>query len=1449
MKYPQLVSARAVSAISDWLVTQLEQLGVDSSLVYSRLLLSLLHTPLQINALDLAEISDIKIGNCNRKGSNRRFSAADTEAIKREAAIDSLLEAVSSDQQVSKIESLIDELSQKLRDIENQNHLDESVFIQNDDDLENMKENSSLEDPAKRYYRAFPALSKDITGTNFPTLSSTERSSAIKSLSWPTTASAQSTFKSSSGGVIIPNSITGIKKKPRRRRVNTTMTSASGPNTGSKATAPFSRVTANNNRGQSRKTTSCWDTDFDGAWEMGRDLIREFVMKQNNRNRSISESEACNFFELDDGIRNKEVMAADAGGLATGTLVEPSSNMDEDDNLMQVAAAATTSIFNQNIGYNQRLNININSADSGSFSASSNITDTSILMLGNVIRSEGYATPDTMSAFKEASGPPAPRRLYEREVSNESINAISANANGIPSSVTTNIDTNSDESNHLAAFKAKFNRNVEALWDDTNKDENQTLTNVDPNKQPSTGNDQSFWFNYYKHRYNGDEPPTNVSTGFVSMYPTGGSEKSQYQDLHALSSLPNIKSSNPEKHSNLNQVYDVTVSNTGGGMNLTASIWSDNIANNESDVSFYANAAASWEKTSTAKKTEQAFKMNFMNTEDNRNITADEYSTIGPSMETAICGYDKSNFSKWSDCTFETPFVPTIGREPSITTQQSNAEKIRKNMFENSYFSDFKSMQGITTYNPSSNTTGENSHALAMPKQSTSELFHLNENPVETVKVTLSNHSKDSGFKEVIPSHSLLKPIERYNSLNKLDKFSPSEQQFGEEENLLTSEKTHFRPIKQTYTDGYSFEISNELENIKYHRSASGTLYLDTEVYREYYLYDEDMGDHSGRIANNVRRYKFSENLGKSKAAFVLKYCVKQNEKSCQTEETEESQDYVLCTLNQSFGNNNQHLDRANSSLTNSTIDMESEMVCFNNSAVHRTQTFGQGNDKIQDDLIDKPYLLNIDGWTLAENRKRCQNNNNTHALWEHCAACTNDVVSLPANRLLKDELSADGDEIMSDLKYMQNLYIGGDWEDEDCETDEDSEGAMQPLETNPKVDTNVVVENNDGYNDDQANLIYSNVSKLISDLLQPERAKTFVQAISEKCNTSFGRDSNEIPVNVAQTTAAPGFNRIVSRNDNELLFSSGNNNNNNNNTNNNHVNYFGELWSNNNNVKSTPWKKEISDSTAGGNENIWSSFVPSDKADKGGNAKLPGSLLTLSSLSTKSLDNWEHSNLQKLWNRQSSDDGGTIADTIDTNDSVEMVNAPQNLCEINQPSTSRQIIEPAQSYSISNSNQQALQKYIDLANQKTETTQPADRPPLQQDCNISTANNINHRRTDRKRRHSATSQNILEQFNLALANYNSNDCRKLDTAEISVNDDADGDDIGPPANGVPSTTIITCKYWATDSLYLASALAIHGQQRSQNICHPHNGNATMTMHPTTILKHVAEMVTRPLTR
>lgn len=79
-----------------------------------------------------------QIGNIGRK-SNRRFSSSDTEAIKRIAAIESLTEAVAADQQVSNVEKLVDDLCEKLREIERQpNSVDESQFTDSTE-IETMK--------------------------------------------------------------------------------------------------------------------------------------------------------------------------------------------------------------------------------------------------------------------------------------------------------------------------------------------------------------------------------------------------------------------------------------------------------------------------------------------------------------------------------------------------------------------------------------------------------------------------------------------------------------------------------------------------------------------------------------------------------------------------------------------------------------------------------------------------------------------------------------------------------------------------------------------------------------------------------------------------------------------------------------------------------------------------------------------------------------------------------------------------------------------------------------------------------------------------------------------------------------------------------------------------------------------------------------------------------------
>lgn len=103
MKYPQLVSTQAVNAISDWLVSRLEGLGIEAPLVYSRLLLSLLHTPLQLNALDLADVSlnHVESKGCVGRLSGQRLSSSEAKALKRFAAIKSLIDAAASDEQVN----------------------------------------------------------------------------------------------------------------------------------------------------------------------------------------------------------------------------------------------------------------------------------------------------------------------------------------------------------------------------------------------------------------------------------------------------------------------------------------------------------------------------------------------------------------------------------------------------------------------------------------------------------------------------------------------------------------------------------------------------------------------------------------------------------------------------------------------------------------------------------------------------------------------------------------------------------------------------------------------------------------------------------------------------------------------------------------------------------------------------------------------------------------------------------------------------------------------------------------------------------------------------------------------------------------------------------------------------------------------------------------------------
>lgn len=665
-------------------------------------------------------------------------------------------------------------------------------------------------------------------------------------------------------------------------------------------------------------------------------------------------------------------------------------------------------------------------------------------------------------------------------------------------------------------------------------------------------------------------------------------------------------------------------------------------------------------------------------------------------------------------------------------------------------------------------------------------------------RVTLANHSSSSGFKEVQPKQA----ADIAASIPQINAKQYQSQPSIDGENLLTSERTHFRPIKQTYPDGYSFDISDELDEICYERSASGTMYLDSEIYREYYVYDEE--------GNGGSRFQLDDASDgtPSLVPFILKYCVKQNEKSSQTDVIVPAPPPAQQQQHRIASDLSMHQLKK---LTQYRVTQSSEMP--NRCVVDNNQL---------SEIVSADEYLNMQGWILAENRNKCNNNNNAHALWEHCAACSNDVViSMPANRLLKDELSADGDEIMTDLKYMQNLYIGSDWEDDD-ESDamadddvDDDDGLMLPLEAKVKcVDkkdsqsgVTAMADNeddDDGYSDTQTNHIYYNVSKLISDLLQPEKARTLVQAISEKCtgNNSNGSASNHshsgrLANNKNGATAAVAAADVGN--------SCGSDS------------FFGGLWDNNDN---SIWRKEPPNKTSSNRaaNSIWSTTIEYDANMNSIEYGMANKNYEHLKMAYANTNQWEHANLEKIWT--------TAQNTSDLSNQHR-----KRIKETNESTAATATL-------LSLLNDSAHMHHISHHEKCLSHTQHAKS------------------RYDRKRRHSATSQNVYEhQLNsCGFANCDAADRHKKQSA----------------------TNIITCRYWTTDTTCFRSGnmdtttdndydnennnntnnrnLNHHLEFQQQQCFLPfvnqyQTAGINVPLHPTSILKHVAAMVARPLTR
>lgn len=85
---------------------------------------------------------------------------------------------------------------------------------------------------------------------------------------------------------------------------------------------------------------------------------------------------------------------------------------------------------------------------------------------------------------------------------------------------------------------------------------------------------------------------------------------------------------------------------------------------------------------------------------------------MGQPSDIDIGNSETSNFSKWSDGSFETPFVP-IQKEVSVGPLMKQENKIRKNLFGNTYFNEYSSSSQMMDNTNSGSAIAQNELSLA----------------------------------------------------------------------------------------------------------------------------------------------------------------------------------------------------------------------------------------------------------------------------------------------------------------------------------------------------------------------------------------------------------------------------------------------------------------------------------------------------------------------------------------------------------------------------------------------------------------------------------------------------------------------------------------------------------------------------------------------------------------
>lgn len=326
--------------------------------------------------------------------------------------------------------------------------------------------------------------------------------------------------------------------------------------------------------------------------------------------------------------------------------------------------------------------------------------------------------------------------------------------------------------------------------------------------------------------------------------------------------------------------------------------------------------------------------------------------------------------------------------------------------------------------------------------------------------VSLFNHSDLSAFKRVRPPIASTIIRANYHPFNTPQIERPLVDLPEDEDNLLTSELTHFSPIIR---DGHTFVIDNHWDEIKWERSSSGNLMYSDNRYLEWNQSFSRTSENYFQRNKNID----VEAMEQDSTDFTIKFMViNENDKGCQTDFNDSlkqgNRDFVeineeYCKqkiydeyfkgigemnnqwrcINSMEDSNDYSFFSVNRIKNNTTTTVLQDILVSSNSSSSSICTItSSSQDALASDPFESWRSFKVHGGIIERDAK----NACMHSLWDSCTTCTRndsnrtEEKSIPANRLLKDELRMDGDEIMN---VIQNLYITGDY----CEDDEKDGG------------------------------------------------------------------------------------------------------------------------------------------------------------------------------------------------------------------------------------------------------------------------------------------------------------------------------------------------------------------------------------------------------------------------